>query len=249
MKLAITGATGFVGGHLLDQAGDVGNDEFTALVTDHAQLWAKGGEGIGADLGLGICDGVDEGRLSGVGKADQPDVGEQLEAQPDVHLFSRPAGTVLARRPVGRGLVTGVAAPAVAALEEVDALPVDREVGEQRALLVVGEDLRSDGDLDDQVLAARAGHVAARAALAARGAEVLGVAEVDQRVEAGHRFEHDVAALAAFAAVGAAIFDELLPPEADGTGAARAGLDEDLGLVEKMHGGAFSDKCGERAAG
>ena len=65
---------------------------------------------------------------------------------------------------------------------------------------------------------------------------MLGVAEVDQRVEAGDRLEDDVAALAAVAAVGAAIFDELLAPEADRAGAAGAGADEDLGLVEKMHG-------------
>ena len=53
------------------------------------------------------------------------------------------------------------------------------------------------------------------AALAARRAEMLGVAKVDQRIEAGHRFEDDVAALAAIAAVGAAIFHELFAPEAD----------------------------------
>ena len=74
------------------------------------------------------------------------------------------------------------------------------------------------------------------AALAARRAEMLGVAKVDQRVEAGDRLEDDVAALAAIAAVGAAIFDVLLAPEADGAGAAGARADEDLGLVEKMHG-------------
>jgi hypothetical protein len=37
---------------------------------------------------------------------------------------------------------------------------------------------------------------------------MLGVAEVDQRIEAGDGFEDDVAALAAIAAIGAAIFDE-----------------------------------------
>ena len=61
-----------------------------------------------------------------------------------------------------------------------------------------------------------------RPAMAARRTEMLGVAEVDQRVEAGNRLEHDVAALAAVAAVRAAIFDELLAPEADRAGAAGA---------------------------
>jgi hypothetical protein len=65
---------------------------------------------------------------------------------------------------------------------------------------------------------------------------MLGVAKVDQRIEAFDRLHDDVAALAAFAAVGAAIFDELLAPEADGSGAARAGADVDLGLVEEVHG-------------
>ena len=85
--------------------------------------------------------------------------------------------------------------------------------------------------------AARAGAVGARAALAARGAEMLGVAEVDQRIEAGHRFEHDVAALAAVAAVGAAELDELFAPEADRARPAGARAHENLGLVEEMHRG------------
>ena len=125
------------------------------------------------------------------------------------------AGLVLARGAVGRGLVAGVAAAAHAALEQGDALALIGEVGEQAAFLVVGEDLGADRNLDDQILAAGAGAVGARAALAARRAEMLGVAEIDQRIEARHGFEDDVAALAAVAAVGAAEFDELFAPEAD----------------------------------
>jgi hypothetical protein len=59
----------------------------------------------------------------------------------------------------------------------------------------------------------------------------LRVAEVDQRVQAGDAFEHDVAALAAIAAIGAAIFDIFLAAEADGTGAALTRTYVDLGLV------------------
>ena len=121
-------------------------------------------------------------------------------------------------------------------LRKVDALADRGQVGEQRALLVVGEDLGSDRDLDDEVVAARAGAVGAGAALAARGAEMLGVAEVDQRIEARHRLEHDVAALAAVAAVGPAELDELLAPEArPRRGRRRPDFTIDLGLVEEMH--------------
>jgi hypothetical protein len=48
-------------------------------VADDSELRAKGRERIGADLGAGIGDGVEEGRLAGIGKADEPDVGEQLQ--------------------------------------------------------------------------------------------------------------------------------------------------------------------------
>ena len=76
----------------------------------------------------------------------------------------------------------------------------------------------------------------AHSVTAAPGLEVLGVAKVDQRVEAGHRLEHDVAALAAVAAVGPAILDVLLAPERHRPWAAGARLHENLGLIEEMHG-------------
>src|SRR3546814_12970549 len=69
----------------------------------------------------------------------------------------------------------------------------------------------------------------------ALGAEMLLVAVVDQGVQPVDAFDPDVAALAAVAAVGAAVFDELLAAEAHGTGAAMAAFDIDLGLIEELH--------------
>ena len=63
-----------------------------------------------------------------------------------------------------------------------------------------------------------------------------GVAVVDQRVEAVHRLDHDVAAAAAIAAARAPELDELLAPERDAAVAAVAGANVDLGLVEEFHG-------------
>jgi hypothetical protein len=71
------------------------------------------------------------------------------------------------------------------------------------------------------------------------GEEVLLVAEVDQGVEAVHRLDHDVAALAAVAAVGAAELHELLAAERDAAVAARAGAEMDAGEVEELHGRPF----------
>ena len=76
-------------GRALDQAGDVGEHELAALVADDAELRAERREGIVADLGAGVADRVEEGRLAGVGQADEADVGEQLEAQPHPHFLAR----------------------------------------------------------------------------------------------------------------------------------------------------------------
>jgi hypothetical protein len=141
---------------------------------------------------------------------------------------------------VGRGLVGGVAASAVTALQEDDLFARLGEVGEDVLALIV-EDLGAHRDPDDEILAARAGPVLAGTALAARCLEMLGVAEVDQGIEALDRLEDDVAALAAVAAIRPAIFDIFLPPEAHRSRPARAGADEDLGLVEEMHGGDLGD--------
>ena len=222
-----------------DQPRYVGDDEFMPLVADDAQLWAERGKGISADLGLRIGDGVDKGRLARVGQTDKPRIGQQLEPQPHPHFLTRPAGAMLAWGAVGAGLVACVAATAVAAAQEDQLFALFRQIGKQAAILVIIKDLGADRDLDDKVGAARAGAVASRSGRTALCLEMLGIAKVDQRVETGHRFEDDVAALAAVAAVGAAIFDIFFTPERHRAGAAVAGLDEDLGLVEEMHGGAF----------
>ena len=118
----------------------------------------------------------------------------------------------------------------------VDALAGRVHVGEHR-FLVVGEDLGADGTLMTTSCGACAGAVRAGAVAALGRAEMLGVAEIDQRIEVVFGDEDDVAALAAVAAVRAAELDELLPPERDHAVAAVAGAQVDLGLVEKFHDG------------
>ncbi len=114
--------------------------------------------------------------------------------------------------------------------------PTLGQVGEHRLAVLVRDDLGAQRDLDHQIRRAGARAVAAHPVPSALGLEVLGVAEVDQRIEAGDRLEHDVPALAAVSAVGPAIFDVFLAPEAHSPRPARAGANEDLGLVEEMHG-------------
>src|SRR3546814_2159203 len=75
----------------------------------------------------------------------------------------------------------------------------------------------------------------AHAVDAALGPEMLLVAIVDELVQAVDAFQDHRAAAPAVAAVRAAAGNELLPPEADAAGAAVAGADVDLGLIEELH--------------
>ena len=93
------------------------------------------------------------------------------------------------------------------------------------------------GTFSVDVGALGAGAVAAHAVDAGLGLEMLLVAIVDQRVQPVDRLHPDVAAAAAVAAVRPAELDELLAPERDRAGAAVAGADIDLGLVEEFHDG------------
>src|SRR5262249_5430220 len=106
---------------------------------------------------------------------------------------------------------------------------------EQR-LVVLVEYLGAGRHVQHHVLAARAGAVLAHAVVAAPGLEMLLITIVDQRVEAGHRFHDDVAAVPTVAAVGPAELDELLAPERHAAVAAVARAHVDLGLVEELHG-------------
>src|SRR5690349_20874412 len=230
---AVADARAFSGA--FDQPGNVGKHEFSALVANDAELRAKRREGVIADFRARVRDAVEESRLAGIGKADQASVGEELQAKPEPHFLACFTSLVLARSTVGRGLVAGVSATTHSTFEEDHPLSFACKIGEECAVFVVGEELRPDGNSDDEIVAASARAVRAGTAFAPRRAEVLGVAKVDERIQTRHRLEDDVAALTAVPAIRAAEFDELLAPEADGARAAGTRTDEDLGLVEKMH--------------
>ena len=130
----------------------------------------------------------------------------------------------------------GIAETAIAALGEHHALAEGGQIGEQR-LVVLVEDLGADlGTLRTTSGTVRPDAVLAHAVTAGLGLEMLLIAVVDQRVEAVDAFGHDVAAAPAVAAVGSAELDEFLAAERHAAGAAVAGADIDLGLIEEFHG-------------
>ena len=197
---------------------------------------AQGGEGIVGDLGLRARDRGQEGRLPGIGQADEAGIGDELQAQPDPALLARPAGIGATRRLVGRSLVVGVAEAAVAAAQEHDALARPRRGRQARSRCPrpgSGADRDAASPTSSPAAPVRSRPMPSPPVLAL---EVLLIAEVDQGVQTVHGLEPDVAAAAAVAAVGAAELDELLAPERDARRRRRRRAEEDLALVEEFHG-------------
>jgi hypothetical protein len=120
----------------LDQARNVGDDEFARVDTGDAEAGMQRREGIVGDLGLRGRHRSEEGRLAGVRHADDARVGDQLQAQPDRHLLARQAGIGAARRLVGRGLEMRIAEAAIAAFGDLEALADLGQVGDQRLVVL-----------------------------------------------------------------------------------------------------------------
>src|SRR5215813_9888287 len=109
------------------------------------------------------------------------------------------------------------------------------EVSKQ-CLAVFFVDLSANRHLEDDVLAVRAGAVLPHPISAALRFEVLLITVIDEGIEAGNRFHHDITTSAAVAAVGAAEFDEFIAPERHAAVPTCAGRDVDLGFIEEFHG-------------
>jgi hypothetical protein len=125
-----------------------------------------------------------------------------------------------------------VAAAATAALGDDYTLVGILEVVDQLAgFLVIKRG--ADGDLEDDVVAVRAGTIGAHAVLAALRLVLGVVAEVDEGVMALGRRHDDVAATAAVAAGRAAAGDKLFAPEGHAAIAAVAGLDPDFCFIDE----------------
>src|SRR6516164_1571441 len=62
----------------LDQPGEVCQHELLVMQPHDAELWLQGRERIVGDLGPGVRDCGEEGRLAGVGETDETGIGDQL---------------------------------------------------------------------------------------------------------------------------------------------------------------------------
>ena len=62
----------------LDQPGEVRQHELLVMQPHDPEGWLLGRERVVGDLGLGVRDGGEEGRLTCVGQTDETDIGDEL---------------------------------------------------------------------------------------------------------------------------------------------------------------------------
>jgi hypothetical protein len=218
-----------------DETRDVGHDE--ALLcrdADHAQVRVQRGERVVGDLRPRIRDGRDERGLAGVGHAQQADVGEHAHLELQLEGLPRPAGCLLARRPVRAGLEVHVAEAAVAPLGQQHPLVRHEEFGDHVARFQVGDD-RAHRHAQDDVLGGSAELVGAPAVLAPARFMASGVTVVDQGVEVAVAHGVHAAAATTIAAVRPTEGQELLAAKAHAAVAAIACDDVDRGFVNEFH--------------
>ena len=227
----------------LDEARDIGHHDAveTVRVLDHADIHVQRGEGVRGGLRARRRKQGGQGRLTGIGVAHQPDVGDGLEHEAEVALLPRVARGGAARRLVDRALEIHVTEAALATGEEDHAVAVLGELGHEAAgafLEYLGTGRHGHDEVRTIGARALAAHPGGAIAGGAVGLPAVGL-EVALITVAQ---EHDVAALAAIAAIGATLGDELLATEADAPVPAVAGLEDDLGFVDE-HGPMVSP-CG-----
>src|SRR5206468_2369674 len=129
-------------------------------------------------------------------------------------LFARLPGIGMARRLVGGTFEMGIAEAAIAAAEQFHPRAILGEIGDQ-GLAILFIDLGPDRHFHNGIVAIGTGHHLAFAAAAILGLHMLLEAVIDQGVEIVDRLRPDIAAPAAIAAIGTAIFNEFLAPEGD----------------------------------
>ena len=226
-------------GRAFDQPGDVGHDELGRVARSPGafpdahdpEVRHQRREGIVGDLGSRRRDARDQRGLADVGKADQGDVGLQLQLEVEPVLL--PGFALLGK---GRGAPVVreeavVALTAEAALGRQPAVARTVEVDQEFALAAV--DHGPDRYDDDLVLAPRAVLAFGGAVLAVGRPPKGVVAKSQQRglIVVGH--DPDVAALTAVAAVRTTLGDVGLAAKTDAAGPAVARFGVQLGEIDE----------------
>ena len=204
------------------------SDELAVLPLERAQHRLERREGVAGDLRRRPGQAAQQRGLAGVGQPDEPDVGQQLEAQVEPALAAGQPALGEARGLAGGPGEALVAPAAGAAAGDHDAPPGDDQVV-QRAVL--RRHLRARRHAHDEVVAVGAVALGALAVAPAGCLEVRAALERLQVAQGVVAQQHDGAAVAAVAAVGAAARHVGLAAEGQAAVPAGPRLNEDASLV------------------
>ena len=184
----------------LDKPRYVGDDERAVIAFDYAEVWRQRGKVV--ICYFGFCRGNDgqQRGLSHVGITHEPHVRDCFKLERDGMLVGHFARLRKARRFSSRRLESRVALAAIAAFKHGHGRVFLIHIRNDFARFGVA-DYRAARHLYNQIGGVFAVTEAAAAVLAVRGAEVLLIAEVGERVKSLVDRENHVAALAAVAAV------------------------------------------------
>jgi len=196
----------------LHQSRNVGQDKFKTIHGDHSQIRMKRGEWIFRDLWPRIRCRGQQGRLSGIGQTQQPDVGDQLQSQPNGSLNALLSQVKATWRLVHGGFEPQVSETTVPTSGQEKSLSDLSQVN-QNGLPVLFKDLGSGRHPKEDVRAILSRALPTHAALAILCEEMLPVSEVNQRVESINGFRPDIASLTSVAAIRPPVFNEFLAPE------------------------------------
>ncbi len=222
-------------GGALDDAWDVGDDKGPVdPERNDAEVRHQGGEWVVGHLGLRLRHGCDEGALADVWKAHDPDIGEELELEPDLSAHTGLAGLGTTRGSVVRRRELDVPAPAAAPLRGDELRTGLVEVGEESSAFVI-VNLSSDRDLDPHVGAGFSELILAAPVLTTFGPDDLAESKVE---ESGHpvvSLKDQASAPAPVPSRRTSEGHELLPAKRDAAVAAIARHDFERRLVDEVH--------------
>jgi hypothetical protein len=196
-----------------DQPGNIGDDKDLVADLHNAKVRAQGRKRIIGDLWACRADGRQEGGFSGIGEADQPYIGDQLELKVELEFFARLAKLGDARDLVGRGGKMGITQPAFASTRGEQALACSNKIDSIALALDLGMNNSAGRHFDHQVFAIAA--VLARRAARATAArlEMLLVLKTQEGIELRIDFQEYIPASTAISTIGATTRHILFTPK------------------------------------
>src|SRR5579884_1745186 len=216
--VAQTGASALA----FDQPRDIRDHDLAIVALERAKHGLEGRERVVGDLRVSSREPREQRRLAGVRQAHKSDVGEELELERQPALVSGQATLGESGRLTGGTGKALVAAPARTSSRDHGALPRADQVMAGAVLLDQYFGARRNSDLQDGAVSAMA-----QRALTVATSVGLEMRSASKCLQIAHRVvahQHDVAAAAAVTAIGPALRDVRLAPEAQAPVAARTGL-------------------------